>query len=57
MLLAAPGGRSIDGRSRVAVSATATARAIALLTAVLLLALPHAARAQDDAAQPRPRRR
>ena len=50
MLLAAPGGRSIDGRSRVAVSATATARAIALLTAVLLLALPHAARAQDDAA-------
>ena len=34
MLLAAPGGRSIDGRSRVAVSAIATARAIALLTAV-----------------------
>ena len=50
MLLAAPGGRSIDGRSRVAVSAIATARAIALLTAVFLLALPHAARAQDDAA-------
>lgn len=50
MLLAAPGGRSIDGRLRVAVSAIATARAIALLTAVFLLALPHAARAQDDAA-------
>ncbi len=50
MLLGAPGGRSIDGRSRVAVSAIATARAIAPLTAVLLLALPHAARAQDDVA-------
>jgi biopolymer transport protein ExbB len=49
MLLAAPGGRSVYGRSSSLLGVIAMARIVALLAALLFPALPQAARANEDA--------
>ena len=55
MLLGAPGGRGMYSRWRPAINVIATARAVALLAALLFPSLPQVARADEEFSPPRRR--